>query len=86
MCSMSRLLIVLIAGLALASCSAWTPRASALPRPLPAAALQPCPEPGPAPGAEADAVAAALFDLYGLYGQCAGLHAGLVRHLEGESQ
>jgi hypothetical protein len=31
-------------------------------------------------------VAAALFDLYGLYGQCAGLHAGLVRHLEGESQ
>jgi len=30
-----------------------------------------------------DDVAAALMDLYGLYGQCAGLHADLVRAVEG---
>ena len=33
--------------------------------------------------AEVDEVAAALMDMYGLYGQCAGLHADLVRALEG---
>jgi len=31
-----------------------------------------------------DDVAVALMDLYGLYGQCAGMHAELVRHLEGK--
>lgn len=33
--------------------------------------------------AEVDEVAAVLMDMYGLYGQCAGLHADLVRALEG---
>jgi len=33
-----------------------------------------------------DDVAAALMDLYGVYGQCAGLHADLVHALEGAPQ
>lgn len=81
--SLNRLPIVLAASLTLASCASSPPRAIALPRPLPAAALQLCPSPGPAPGGEADGVAEALMDLYGLYGQCAALHAGLVRAIEG---
>lgn len=74
--------IALVACLMMASCSSSAPRVSALPTPLPAAALQLCPEPGPAPGSGVDDVAAALMDLYGQYGQCAGLHAELVRRIE----
>lgn len=74
----------LAAVLTMTACASSPPPASGLPRPLPAAALQLCPEPGPAPGNEVDDVAAALMDLYGLYGQCAGMHAELVRHLEGK--
>lgn len=77
-------LIVLAAALTMTACASSAPPASALQRPLPAAALQLCPEPGPAPGTEVDGVAAALMDLYGLYGQCAGAHAELVRLLEGQ--
>ena len=50
---------------------------------LPAAALQLCPAPPMLDSAEVDDVAAALMDMYGLYGQCAGLHADLVQALEG---
>ena len=60
------------------------PRVTGLQKPLPAAAMQLCPEPGPAPGGDVDDVAVALMDLYGLYGQCAGLHVDLVRALEGK--
>lgn len=36
--------------------------------------------------AEVDEVAAVLMEMYGLYGQCAGLHADLVQALEGTGQ
>nr|DAP44372.1 MAG TPA: hypothetical protein [Caudoviricetes sp.] len=45
--------------------------------------MQPCPVPPILSSGEADDVAAALMDMYGLYGQCAALHADLVRVLEG---
>ncbi len=80
--SRTRLAIALAAALTMTACASSVPRASALPRPLPAAALQLCPEPGSAPGHSVDEVAVALMDLYGLYGQCAGMHAELVRRLE----
>jgi hypothetical protein len=79
-----RLLIALGAALTMTACATSAPRESVLPKPLPAASLQLCPEPGPAPGNEVDDVAAALMDLYGLYGRCAGMHAELVRALEGK--
>ena len=82
--SRTRLLIVLVAALTMTACATSAPRVNALPKPLPAASLQQCPEPGPAPGSDVDEAAAALMDLYGLYGQCAGMHAELVRHLEGK--
>lgn len=78
-----RLASVLAAALTMTACASSVPRGNALPKPLPAAALQLCPAPGPAPGNQVDEAAVALMDLYGLYGQCAGLHADLVRALEG---
>lgn len=82
-----RLLPALVAASTMTACASWAPPATGLQRPqaayLPAAALQLCPAPPPAPGPEVDDVATALMDLYGLYGQCAGLHADLVRAVEG---
>ena len=81
------LLPALAAALMMTACASSAPPVTALQRPqaayLPAAALQLCPAPPPAPGPEVDDVAAALMDLYGVYGQCAGLHADLVRAVEG---
>ena len=79
-----RRLLALAAALTMTACASSVPRVNALPKPLPAASLQQCPEPGPAPGSDVDEAAAALMDLYGLYGQCAGMHAELVRRLEGK--
>ena len=77
-----RLLSVLAACLMTASCASSPMPLPALPRPLPAALLQPCPAP-PAPASgKADEVATVLMQVYGLYGQCAGLHGELVRELE----
>ena len=82
--SKTRLAIVLAAALTMTACATSAPRESVLPKPLPAASLQLCPAPGSALGSDVDEAAAALMDLYGLYGQCAGMHAELVRHLEGK--
>ena len=81
--SINRLLAVMAVALTMTACASSAPRGSGLQKPLPAASLQLCPAPGPAPGNNVDDTAAALFDLYGLYGQCAGLHADLVRAVEG---
>lgn len=81
-----RLLPVLAAALMMTACASSAPHVTALQRPLPAAALQLCPEPPLAPGPEVDDVAGALMELYGLYGQCAGLHADLVHAVEGARQ
>ena len=81
-----RLPIVLAAALMMTSCGSSPPRATGLQRPLPAAAQQKCPEPPLAPGPEVDDVAAKLMDMYGLYGQCAGMQADLVDALERRSQ
>ena len=78
-----RLLLALVAVLMMTACASSVPPASALQRPLPAAALQLCQVPPMLDSAEVDDVAAALMDMYGLYGQCAGLHADLVQALEG---
>lgn len=78
-----RLLPVLAVALMMTACASSALPVTALQRPLPAAALQLCPPPPQAPGPEVDDVAATLMDLYGLYGQCAGLHADLVRAVEG---
>ena len=81
--SMYRRLPVLAAVLMMTACASSVPPVTALQRPLPAAALQLCPAPPMLDSAEVDDVAAALMDMYGLYGQCAGLHADLVQALEG---
>lgn len=78
-----RLLLALAAVLMMTACASSAPPVTALQRPLPAAALQLCPAPPMLDSAEVDDVAAALMDMYGLYGQCAGLHADLVQALEG---
>ena len=78
-----RLMSALIAALMTASCASSAPPVIAPQKPLPAAALQLCAEPPPAPGGGVDEVADALHGMYGLYGQCAGLHADLVRAVEG---
>ena len=78
-----RLLLALVAVLMMTACASSAPPVTALQRPLPAAALQLCPAPPMLGSAEVDDVAAALMDMYGLYGQCAGLHADLVQALEG---
>ena len=78
-----RLLLALVAVLMMTACASSAPPVTALRQPLPAAALQLCPAPPMLGSAEVDEVAAALMDMYGLYGQCAGLHADLVRALEG---
>lgn len=78
-----RLLLALVAVLMMTACASSGAPVTALQRPLPAAALQLCPAPPMLDSAEVDDVAAALMDMYGLYGQCAGLHADLVQALEG---
>ena len=78
-----RRLPVLVAVLMMTACASSAPPVTALRPPLPAAALQLGPLPPMLGSAEVDEVAAALMDMYGLYGQCAGLHADLVRALEG---
>lgn len=78
-----RLLLALAAVLMMTACASSAPPVTALQRPLPAAALQLCQVPPMLDSAEVDDVAAALMDMYGLYGQCAGLHADLVQTLEG---
>ena len=78
-----RLLLALAAVLMMTACASSAPPVTALRQPLPAAALQLCPAPPMPASAEVDEVAAVLMDMYGLYGQCAGLHADLVRALEG---
>lgn len=84
--SRQRLVIVLAAALMMASCASSAPPVTGLQRPLPAAALQLCPAPPLFPGPEVDDVAATLMDMYGLYGQCAGMHADLVHAEEDASQ
>ena len=78
-----RKLPVLAAVLMMTACASSAPPVTALRQPLPAAALQLCQVPPMLDSAEVDDVAAALMDMYGLYGQCAGLHADLVQALEG---
>ena len=78
-----RLLLALVAVLMMTACASSAPPVTALRQPLPAAALQLCQVPPMLDSAEVDDVAAALMDMYGLYGQCAGLHADLVQALEG---
>lgn len=80
-----RRLLALAAALTMTACASSAPPVTALQRPLPAAALQLCPAPPLAPGNEVDDVAATLMDMYGLYGQCAALHADLVRAVESAS-
>jgi predicted component of type VI protein secretion system len=80
-----RRLLALAAALTMTACASSAPPVTALQRPLPAAALQLCPAPPLAPGPEVDDVATTLMDMYGLYGQCAGLHADLVRAVESAS-
>ena len=80
--SRPRLLLALVAVSMMTACASSAPPVTGLQRPLPAAALQLCPAP-PAPSSgEVGEVAATLMDMYGLYGQCAGLHADLVHALE----
>ena len=81
--SRHQMLLALAAVLMMTACASSAPPVTALRQPLPAAALQLCPAPPMLGSAEVDEVAAALMDMYGLYGQCAGLHADLVRALEG---
>lgn len=84
--SSSRPLAVLVAALMMTACANSVPPVIAPQRPLPAAALQLCPLPPVLVSVEADEMAATLMDMYGLYGQCAGLHADLVQALEGRKQ
>ena len=81
--SRHQMLLALAAVLMMTACASSVPPVTGLQRPLPAAALQLCPAPPMLDSAEVDDVAAALMDMYGLYGQCAGLHADLVQALEG---
>lgn len=80
--SRHQMLLALAAVLMMTACASSVPPATGLQRPLPAAALQLCPAPPTLGSGEVDEVAATLMDMYGLYGQCAGLHADLVRALE----
>ena len=77
----------LAACLTLASCASSAPPATALPRPLPAEYTTRCPAPAPAPASpEVDPVAAALKDMYDLYGICAGRMVDLLDYLDGGQQ
>ena len=69
----------------LTSCASSPLPATALPRPLPAASREACPQPPQAPPAtgEVDPVAVALFDMYALYGLCAGRFLDLLNRLDG---
>ena len=80
--SRPRLLLALAAVSMMTACASSAPPVTALRQPLPAAALQLCQVPPMLDSAEVDEVAATLMDMYGLYGQCAGLHADLVHALE----
>lgn len=81
-----RLLLVLAAVSMTTACSSSAPRVTGqqlqLSAPVPAAAMQLCPVPPQLSSGEVDEVAAALMDMYGMYGQCAALHADLVHYLE----
>ncbi len=69
------------------SCAVSPPPSAALPKPRPAESSVRCPAPAPAPsGREVDPVAAALKDLYDLYGICAGRFADLLDYLDGGQQ
>ena len=73
--------------LALTSCASWAPPATALPRPVPAEYAVSCPAPPAAPRTgEVDPVAAALKDMYDLYGLCAGRFADLLNWMDGTSR
>ena len=75
----------LVACFLLTSCASSTPPGTALPKPLPAASREACPQPPQAPPAtgEVDPVAVALFDMYALYGLCAGRLLDLLKRLDG---
>lgn len=71
----------------LTSCASFRPPVTALPKPLPAEYRVRCPAPPPAPpGPEVDPVAAALKDLYDLYGVCAGRVVDLTDWIDGGRQ
>ena len=77
----------LAACLLMTSCASSVPLAIALPKPLPAEYRARCPQPPPAPpGLEVDPVAAALKDMYDLYGVCAGRLVDLVDWMDGEQR
>ena len=69
----------------LTSCASSTQPGTGLPKPLPAASREACPQPPQAPPAtgEVDPVAVALFDMYALYGLCAGRLLDLLNRLDG---
>ena len=76
--------LVLVACFLLASCASSPRPAIALPRPLPAEYAVRCPAPPPAPPStgEVDPVAAALKELYDLYGLCAGRLVDLLNWMD----
>lgn len=67
----------------LMSCTSLPPAVIAPPRPLPADLAQLCPRLPPLPNPNADAMAAALKELYDVYGICAGRVADLLDWLDG---
>lgn len=79
-------LTALTACFLLASCAASTPPVTAQPRPPPAEYAVRCPPPPPTPNDKADDVAAALMDMYALYGLCAGRLVDLLDWMDGGSQ
>ena len=72
----------------LASCASSPRPVTAPPRPLPAEYAVRCPAPAPAPPqtGEVDPVAAALKELYDLYGLCAGRLVDLLDWIDGGQQ
>ena len=82
--SLNRLAFALAACFLLASCSSLRTPATAPHRPPPAAYSERCPAPPPAPPAsgEVDPVAAALKEMYDLYGLCAGRLVDLLNWLD----
>ena len=83
----SPLTAALAACFLLTSCASSPPPVSALPKPLPAEYRARCPAPPPLPpGPEVDPVAAALKDMYDLYGVCAGRVVDLTDWIDGGQQ
>lgn len=77
----------LAASFLLTSCASLPPPVTVLPKPLPAEYTARCPAPPAAPsGPEVDPVAAALKDMYDLYGICAGRQVDLLDYLDGGQQ